>query len=114
MPRAPLALAVMAGCGIEDQAEYVAERAEAECERLEACALGFFEAEYTSPEDCLEERNEALEEEADLYDDLDCKFVPEEAGPCVSRVRGLSCEDWQEGEIGQACDLVWDCSEAYR
>ena len=101
---------VALGCGVADEADYVASRADAECARLEACALGYFESEYADADDCADERGEELEQQHDLFAEIECDFVVDEAGPCVSRIRGMSCEDVAEGEWDSACDLVWDCS----
>lgn len=102
---------VALGCAIEDEADYVASRADAECARLEVCALGYFEAEYADADDCAGERAEEIEQENEFFAEVECEFDAEQAGPCVSRIRGMSCEDVAEGEWQSACDLVWDCGD---
>lgn len=97
-------------CGIEDPQEYAEELAAAECDRIETCSLGYFQSEYVDADDCRQERRRDLDEANDGLDDAGCRFVAEEAGPCVSRVNALSCEDWAEDGDGLACDLVWDCA----
>lgn len=99
------------GCGeIESVADYEEARAQAECEVLERCELGFWEAEYTGPEDCIRERKDRIEEDDDRLDDADCAYVPERAGECVDHVGGMSCFEWGSGRAERACDLVFDCT----
>ena len=100
---------VALGCGVADEADYVSSRADAECARLAVCALGYFESEYADADDCANERAEELEQQNDFFAEVDCEFVVDEAGPCVSRIRGSSCEDVAEDEWEGACDLVWRC-----
>ena len=110
LSRRLFALLVAVGCGIEDEPDYVASRADAECGRMEACALGYFESEYADQEDCVDERADDLDELHDSLDEAQCEFEPDEAGPCVGRIRGMSCEDWSESDADRACDLVWTCT----
>ena len=106
---------LLVGCGaIENPKDYADARARAECARIQSCELGRFESDFSSEEDCLDDRADVIEDNNDDLDDADCRFVPEEAGACVSRIRGLSCESWFEGESSLACDLVWTCSEGDR
>ncbi|MEQ1508255.1 MAG: hypothetical protein ABMB14_38850 [Myxococcota bacterium] len=100
------------GCGaIDDDADYAEARATAECNRIERCSLGFFESEYSSDEDCVDERKDAIAEDDAALDDIGCTYVPAEAGACVRRINGLSCVEYYEGRSGTACDLVWDCTD---
>lgn len=110
-PAALWALWVVGCGGIAERADYHEARGRAECSRIERCELGYFESEYSSFDDCVGERTDAIEEASDFLDDADCAYVPEEAGACVRRIRAMSCEDWAEGEAGSACDLVFDCVE---
>ncbi len=108
------ALLLAAGCAsYESPGEYALARAEAECDRLQVCELGFWESEYTSEEDCASEREDRLSDRHEELEDLDCDFDPEQATFCVERVRAMSCEDWGYSNQGdKACDLVWTCLEA--
>lgn len=106
---------LLIGCGgIESPSDYADARARAECGRIHTCELGRFEADFSDDEDCIDERTDDIDENNDDLDEADCRYVPEEAGACVTRIRGLSCESWAEGESGLACDLVWDCTEEIR
>jgi hypothetical protein len=110
----PVALALLGlgGCGgIAEESDYADSLARQECAKLERCSLGYFEATYSSEEDCLRERADEIRDNADALEDLDCEYVPEEAGRCVRRVSALSCEEWTEGEGGEACDLVYRCDQ---
>ena len=91
--------------------DYGEARATAECGRIQRCDLGFYDSEYSSQEDCVDERGDEIEEQNDQLDEADCRFSSEQAGACVSRIRGMSCEDWAENDASQACDLVWDCTQ---
>ena len=102
----------LVGCGpIEKEKDYINARAAAECRQLERCALGFFESEYRDRDDCEGEVADDIEDYNDAQDDNGCDYIPEEAGHCVHRVRSMSCEEWGEGEVGSACDLVWNCNQ---
>ena len=101
---------LLGGCAIDDTGDYIDARASSECNRIQRCDLGFFESEYNSDEDCLDDVTERLDAVTDIQKDADCTYIPEEAGRCVRRVRRMACEEWAEGEIGGACDLVWDCT----
>ena len=106
---------LLIGCGpIASPSDYAEARAEAECARIRTCERGQFEAEWRDDEDCVDDQAEAIDENNDDLDDADCRYVAEEAGACVRRIAGLSCESWFEGESGLACDLVWNCSEEDR
>lgn len=105
----PLVLVWVVGCAIDEPSDYATARAEAECGRIERCELGRFESQYNSLDDCVGEVEDQIREGNQLQNDLDCEYVPEEAGLCVRRIRGMACEEWAEGEVFQACDLVWDC-----
>ena len=109
--RSVLVATIAAGCGVEDEADYVASRADAECTRLQACALGYFESEYGDAEDCVDERADDLDEAGKALEDAGCDFELDEAGACVTRIRSLSCEDWAENDHAAACDLVWTCEQ---
>jgi hypothetical protein len=103
---------IAAGCGAIGTPDDLAEAlAEAECQQIERCALGLYEATYSSDDDCLTERGDVIDDDNDLYAQLDCTFLPDEARACVQRIRGLSCEDWALGRAGLACDLVWSCED---
>jgi hypothetical protein len=109
----PVAFALwLGGCGaIANESDFADSLARQECSKLERCALGYFEATYSSEEDCLRERADDIRDGNEQLEDLDCEYIPEEAGHCVRRVSGLSCEEWAEGEGGSACDLVFQCDE---
>jgi hypothetical protein len=107
-------LIVASGCGgIGSELDYAQARAEAECGQMEQCELGRFESEYTSLEDCVNQHRELIEDSNRGFGDLDCEYVPDEAGHCVSRIRWMSCEEWRQGEAGIACDLVWNCTDVF-
>jgi hypothetical protein len=102
-------IGVSTGCAIGAEVDFIDARADAECGRLEKCSRGYFESEYPSHEDCVSELKKTLEDASDAYDDADCKYVPEEGGRCVRRIRGMSCEAFAQGDEARACDLVYDC-----
>ena len=103
-----LVLPLLVGCGEIDHRDYVASRASAECAKYRTCAQGYYESEFRDHDDCLDDVGDALNDLEDtVYDGCDYDGV--EARACVSRIRGMSCEDFAEGDAGSACDLVWDC-----
>jgi hypothetical protein len=111
----PVALALMlGGCGsIAKESDFADSLARQECSKLERCALGYFEATYSSEEDCLRERADDIRDSNERFEDLDCEYSPEEASRCVRRVSALSCEEWTEGEPSTACDLVYRCEDEF-
>jgi hypothetical protein len=103
---------VVAACAgpIDEPADFAQKLAEAECRHVERCQQGLFESEYSDFDDCVDDHVELIEEGIEFSEDvLDCTYVPEHAGLCVSRVRSLDCEQWAAGYEGVACDLVFDC-----
>ncbi|MEZ4239691.1 MAG: hypothetical protein R3F59_26755 [Myxococcota bacterium] len=106
----PLVLCVACGAYASPD-EFADALAEAQCAQLERCALGVFEASYSSDDACLREQSDALVVQADQLDQLGCTWLPDEAKACVHRVRGLSCEEWALGLDDDACDLVWRCDQ---
>lgn len=110
MNRTLALVGVLWGCGgVSVPAEYADALATAECNQLERCELGRFDSEYSSPEDCVRERSNNIDDALDALEDLDCDFDVDEANRCVRRVSGLSCEEWVEGDGREACDLVYYC-----
>lgn len=100
------------GCGsISSPTDYADARAQASCDKLQRCELGFFDSEYSGIDDCVRELSNELDDDADALDELDCKFDKEEANRCVSRISSLTCEEWSEGNSLSACDLVYYCEE---
>ncbi|MEQ1566519.1 MAG: hypothetical protein ABMA64_12830 [Myxococcota bacterium] len=111
MTRLWWSVALAGGCGIASEDDYATALANNICKQTERCTLGFFESEYTSFDDCVGEQKDEIDPELELYQDLDCEYVPSEARECVNRIGGLSCEDWFEGDSIAACDLVYDCPD---
>lgn len=107
-PWVVLGLVAMSGCGELKLSDYRDARARAECNRASVCARGFFESEYVDMEDCIDDESSDLKDLEDTVFDS-CDYDGLEAARCVSRIRGLSCEDYVEGEASIACDQVWDC-----
>ncbi len=103
-----LATLLATGCGSLDHKDYVDQRAAAECKQLSVCARGYYESEFRDMDDCVNDWGDDLDDLEDVAFD-DCDFDGKEASACVSRIRGLSCEDYAEGDSQGACDLVWDC-----
>ena len=102
-----LTLAV-SGCGDIDHNDYVDARATAECNRTRTCAQGFFESAYRDLDDCVKERGDQIDD----FDDAlprSCDYDGTEGRACIKRINAMSCEEFAEGAIGQACDLVWYC-----
>lgn len=104
--------ALLAGCAIDAEADYLDARAEATCDQLQRCSLGFFDSEYSSEEDCASSVKKDLEDAADQLAELDCTYDGAEAGRCVRRIRKMDCESFAEGDPNRACDLVYDCPAA--
>jgi hypothetical protein len=107
-------MAVLAGCPfgpIDAEVDYAKALAEAECDRMQRCELGYFDATYPSVKDCVHDVSDEIGAADDALQQSQCDYQPDEAGRCVRRVRSMSCEDFAEGDQGDACDLVWDCSD---
>ena len=103
------ALCVLAvGCGNLTHNDYVEARASAECKKIAVCHTGFFDSEYRDHDDCVKEFGNVLD---DLEDTVfnDCDYDGDEARRCTSRVNGMGCEDYAEGDASRACDQVWNC-----
>jgi hypothetical protein len=94
---------------IESPDDYATKRAEAMCQRIERCQQGEFERDYSNRDECVEDNAAVIQDEIEFLDLLDCTYLPDHAGLCVSRIRQLSCEEWFEEEAFKACDLVFDC-----
>jgi hypothetical protein len=98
------------GCGpsIDDPEGFAREFAGIWCEQQETCALGDFERDYDSREDCFDDRS------ADPHihdsDKSGCSIDPEAADDCLSFMADAECADWKDGEIEKACEDVYvDC-----
>ena len=102
-------LPALAGCGALERSDYLDLRSEAECKKLERCSLGYFESEFRDYEDCVRDVGDDLDDFEDAVFD-NCDYDGDQARACVSRINSMSCEDYAEGDVGAACDLVWDCS----
>jgi hypothetical protein len=94
---------------IEDSADYATKRAQAECNRIQRCQKGAFERDYSDMDECVDDTAAVIQDEIEFQDVLGCPYFPEHAGLCVSRIRHLSCEEWEEEEAFLACDLVFQC-----
>ena len=93
--------------------EFATSLAEAQCDQLERCLLGLYEATFSSEEDCISDTTDEIDGANDAYTEADCTFQPDEAADCVRRVRGLDCDEIVQGRDQQACDLVWSCEDPY-
>jgi hypothetical protein len=102
---------LLVACGaIESPDDFFQIRAKAECKQIERCQRGSFDSEYSSFDDCVNEAAAGLTDEHEYFvETLDCVYVPDEAGKCVSLIQTMSCEDWQENDKFLACDLVYEC-----
>jgi hypothetical protein len=102
---------VLTACfgAIDSPEDYAQLRAQAECRQIERCERGYFESEYSSFDDCVEDHATALEDEHEAQEVSDCVYVPEEARKCVTLIRSFDCEDWAELDAFKACNLVYEC-----
>ena len=107
-PWSVLALLTLFGCGELDHNDYVDARASAECKKTRICAEGYFESTYRDLDDCERERGDQID---DADDNLprSCDYDGLEGRECVQRINNMPCEEFAEGAIGAACDLVWHC-----
>jgi len=106
-----IALAAVCGCGgsIEAEGDYAEARAQAECGQLERCSRGYFDTTWPSEKDCVDDFKKQIGQVDDQLQDADCDYQADEAGLCVSRLKGLSCAEYTLGYEAKACDIVWDC-----
>ncbi len=101
---------VLASCTIAEADDYVDRRAAAECKAMSRCYLGEFDSQFSSLDECESFVRDDLEAEAEILDEADCDYQPDEAARCVRRVRQMGCADWVEKGTASACDLVYDCT----
>ncbi|MBA2320718.1 MAG: hypothetical protein H0V89_06130 [Deltaproteobacteria bacterium] len=111
--RGPLAawFTVLVGCGpsIEDPEAFAHEFAGIWCDREETCALGDFEDEYDSFDQCLDDRSD----DPNIHDsDKDgCAIDVDAANACLAFLDDAEdCSDREHGDIEEACkDVYIDC-----
>ena len=101
-------LLLLGGCSITKET-YPAERAHAECKAMRRCYRAQFEGQHEGLDDCEEDLELMIEDEADLFPD--CSFRLEQAEECVNSIRTASCEDFGDDydEIYEPCDRIYDC-----
>ncbi len=102
---------LLAGCATVAESDFATELSVVECRQLQRCAKGEFESAYDGKmNDCVDYRGDVLDDFVDINGEI-CEYNDDQAGLCVRRVSGMSCEDWAEGDGVRACDLVYDCSD---
>ena len=109
---ASLALLFATGCfgvGEVDEDNWTEKYANVYCKQTETCARGLYESEFSDREDCIDEVQDQLEEQEEVYDELNCDFDEAEAQECLESFNSADCESVYEGDFVDDCDKVFDC-----
>ena len=103
----PLLLLAL-GCGnpYADESAFEAEFAARWCDRQQECALGEFEREFASFEDCADEKEDDLD--IPFWED-GCEIDPDGAEECLEWIRATGCADWKHDELEDECREAYDC-----
>lgn len=114
MRTATVALGLLAGCGGSLPEEEIPKEdlprwaAAVTCDRTAECTRSLFETAYYSMEDCQATEELAWELLADQLDE--CDYDPTRAANRLEEIQAMSCEEWYEGEAGEAFGEIWeDC-----
>lgn len=99
------ALVLLAACG-PNKNNFAGKLTEVTCERLQECALGTFEALYTSVDDCIARSGADGEELATCFSDH-CEFDKANADQCLTRVEAADCDEIVDGSAYSDCAEVW-------
>lgn len=100
--------ALLIGCKgpVHDEPAFEAEFAERWCDRQEQCALGAFERDYSSIDDCVDDKEDDLQ--IPNWDE-GCDFDPDGARKCLDYLRDTECAGWERHDIDEACEHAYDC-----
>ncbi len=102
------ALTVLGGCGppVGDEDGFEAEFAVRWCDRQEECALGEFEREFSSIDDCRSDKDDDLR----IPNwDQGCELDRDGATACLDYLRATDCEGWESKELEEECADTYDC-----
>ncbi|MCB9685091.1 MAG: hypothetical protein H6738_07290 [Alphaproteobacteria bacterium] len=104
-------LVFLAGCGTsvpEDvpEDEFAMYAAAVTCERIAECSRAAYEVAYYGMGDCRATEERHWEGVVDVL--KDCDYSASRAGDRLREVQEMDCEDWYEGDGGDALAEVWD------
>jgi hypothetical protein len=94
------------GCGPDDPDEFEAAFADVWCERQEQCALGDFERDWTSMEECVADR---ADDPHLPDDDQGCDIDDDGVDRCLEYLRETDCAGFEGKEIEEACRDAYAC-----
>ena len=108
MTRVVLTTLALGACGppVRDEEAFEAEFAVRWCERQEECALGDFERDYSSIDDCRGEKEDDLH--IPHWED-GCEVDRDGATACLDYLRDTDCEGWEGHDIEEECEDAYDC-----
>ncbi len=102
-------VALWLGCSVPEE-DYSTRRGVAECNKIEHCLAGEFESAYGDFDHCVDALGDVVDSViASEYQG--CSFDGREATRCLSRIQGLSCEEYAIGAANLACDIVYVCGD---
>lgn len=99
-------LALLVGCDSDDPEAFAEDYAAVWCDRQEECALGDFEREFSSIDDCRAER---FDHPHLPDDDRGCPVDPDAARACLDYVHDTDCAGFEGHRIEEECRFVFDC-----
>ncbi len=97
------------GVGEVSEDNWTEKYADVYCKQTQTCARGLYESEYSDREDCLDEVQDLLDEQAEVFEELNCDFDEAEAQECLESFHSADCESVYEGDFADDCDKVFDC-----
>lgn len=97
-----LTLAALTGCAIEE-ADFPDAYGKAVCKKARKCDRADYEEHYDDLDVCIDDAGDLIRGVIDLAGLVGQEYVPEYGRDCVSQINGMSCEDYNDGEVD--CDL---------
>lgn len=99
---------LVAGCVTEGNV--VEKSGAARCRRDRECNQADFESNYDDLEDCVVQYVDALDDWQACAIASGCVFDAEEADGCLEAVHQETCEEFNAGDDGSACDEIYSCT----
>ena len=99
---------LLVGCVTESNV--VEKMGAAACRRELECHQADFESSYDSVGDCVVEYADSADDWQACAIESGCVFDPEQADGCLEAVHQETCEAYDNGEHGNACDEIYRCT----
>jgi len=99
----------LGGGGSVDRDNFYDQYAEISCKQNRDCFKGYYESQWDSNSDCVDDLMVGFQDFVDYY--ADCSFDADTAQSCLDTVKSAECAALydEDPSIFEDCDAVWIC-----